>query len=250
MARTARWLRIAVAAATVLLLALTAWQCVDIYIAGNSPANLDANGVHIDPVFSRDIVAERLGMLALPWAAYVVLVAITALCGKPVDRILPMTPENRLRLAKARLSELPAGAVREEKTRRNIWLAAALSVASCISFSLIFLLDGNNFVSWNLETVMGRLLAHVGTATAVGIIIICAASYISAASIKRELEILKSVTPGEKSQKIPHKLPVNAIRIVLLAASIVLIAAGIMNGGMRDVLIKAINICTECIGLG
>ena len=250
MARTARWLRIAVAAATVLLLALTAWQCVDIYIAGNSPANLDANGVHIDPVFSRDIVAERLGMLALPWAAYVVLVVITALCGKSAEKMLPMTLENRLRLAKARISELPAGAVREEKVRRNIWLAAALPVAGCISFSLIFLLDGNNFVSWNLEPVMGRLLAHVGAATAMGIIIICVASYISAASIKRELDILKTVTPCAKSQKITRKLPVKAIRIVLLAASIALIAAGIMNGGMRDVLIKAINICTECIGLG
>ena len=36
--------------------------------------------------------------------------------------------------------------------------------------------------------------------------------------------------------------------ILLIAA--VLIAAGVLNGGLRDVLIKAINICTECIGLG
>lgn len=39
-------------------------------------------------------------------------------------------------------------------------------------------------------------------------------------------------------------------RILLYAAALLLIAAGILNGGMRDVLIKAINICTECIGLG
>lgn len=32
--------------------------------------------------------------------------------------------------------------------------------------------------------------------------------------------------------------------------AVVLIIVGIMNGGARDVLIKAINICTECIGLG
>ena len=36
--------------------------------------------------------------------------------------------------------------------------------------------------------------------------------------------------------------------ILILAAG--LIAAGILNGGLKDVLIKAINICTECIGLG
>ena len=39
-------------------------------------------------------------------------------------------------------------------------------------------------------------------------------------------------------------------RCLLLAAAIALIAMGVLNGGMRDVLVKAINICTECIGLG
>ncbi len=37
------------------------------------------------------------------------------------------------------------------------------------------------------------------------------------------------------------------IPFILIA---VLIIAGAANGGLRDVLIKAINICTECIGLG
>ena len=40
------------------------------------------------------------------------------------------------------------------------------------------------------------------------------------------------------------------LRIALYAVALVLLLAGVMNGGMRDVLIKAINICTECIGLG
>lgn len=40
------------------------------------------------------------------------------------------------------------------------------------------------------------------------------------------------------------------IRLVLVAAAAALIVAGILNGGMGDVLIKAIKICTECIGLG
>jgi hypothetical protein len=36
----------------------------------------------------------------------------------------------------------------------------------------------------------------------------------------------------------------------LYALAILMIVAGVMNGRMRDVLVKAINICTECIGLG
>ena len=40
------------------------------------------------------------------------------------------------------------------------------------------------------------------------------------------------------------------VRMVLLAAALAMILAGVLNGGMRDVLIKAINLCTECVGLG
>lgn len=39
-------------------------------------------------------------------------------------------------------------------------------------------------------------------------------------------------------------------RIALLALGILFIGLGAANGGLWDVLVKAINICTECIGLG
>ncbi|MBQ6048114.1 MAG: thioredoxin [Oscillospiraceae bacterium] len=41
-----------------------------------------------------------------------------------------------------------------------------------------------------------------------------------------------------------------AVRICLLVLAITLIIHGIFNGSMRDVLFKAVRICTECIGLG
>ena len=40
------------------------------------------------------------------------------------------------------------------------------------------------------------------------------------------------------------------ISIALIAIAIGLIVVGVFNGSARDVLYKAINICTECIGLG
>ncbi len=40
------------------------------------------------------------------------------------------------------------------------------------------------------------------------------------------------------------------LRAVLLAAALLLIAAGILNGGLEDVLAKGAAVCTECIGLG
>ena len=39
-------------------------------------------------------------------------------------------------------------------------------------------------------------------------------------------------------------------RIAVLVVAVVFVIAGIMNGSMEDMLIKAVNICTECVGLG
>lgn len=40
------------------------------------------------------------------------------------------------------------------------------------------------------------------------------------------------------------------LRVAILALAAVLIAAGIFNGGLADVLAKGAAICTECVGLG
>ena len=38
--------------------------------------------------------------------------------------------------------------------------------------------------------------------------------------------------------------------VILLIAAVCLLAAGVFNGSAKDVLGKAVNVCTECIGLG
>ena len=40
------------------------------------------------------------------------------------------------------------------------------------------------------------------------------------------------------------------IRLILAGIILVLLILGILNGGLRDVYVKAANICTECVGLG
>lgn len=41
-----------------------------------------------------------------------------------------------------------------------------------------------------------------------------------------------------------------ALWAALIFAAVCLIALGVVNGGAQDVLAKAVNICSECIGLG
>ena len=41
-----------------------------------------------------------------------------------------------------------------------------------------------------------------------------------------------------------------AVRGMVLVFSAALILLGLCNGGMKDVFVKAVKICTECVGLG
>lgn len=41
-----------------------------------------------------------------------------------------------------------------------------------------------------------------------------------------------------------------ALWAALICAGVLLVVLGVCNGGARDVLAKAIKLCSECIGLG
>lgn len=50
-----------------------------------------------------------------------------------------------------------------------------------------------------------------------------------------------------KNDAVKWKKP---LQIILIAAAVAMIVAGVLNGSMRDVWGKAIEICLECIGIG
>lgn len=57
-----------------------------------------------------------------------------------------------------------------------------------------------------------------------------------------------ALSPAPHASAPPKRLGI--LRAALLAAAAALIVAGVLNGSARDVLYKAITICTECVGLG
>ena len=253
MTRLLPWLRGAVAAMTLLLAALLCWQCIDIYAAGNAPENLTADGVHIEQVYRADDVGARLTTLAIPAAAYAVLIAVTAIVQHRAPKkpeASAMTADNRLRLMKRRVTELPEAAKYEETLRRSIWIATAAVLLLCAVMAGLFLLNGDNFVSWDLEVVMGEMLVHTAPWAAVALLAVYVALRACDKSCLREAEALRGQPTGKPAPLQEKPFPASVLRADLYAAAIVFIVLGVMNGGLRDVLVKAINICTECIGLG
>ena len=65
---------------------------------------------------------------------------------------------------------------------------------------------------------------------------------------KKHRETKQSPTPH--SVRYPSLPNVTIPRLILAVLALVFIILGVMNGGARDVFVKAVNICTECIGLG
>lgn len=76
---------------------------------------------------------------------------------------------------------------------------------------------------------------------------------LDALSAEREIAVLQELPrirpkqPEAREGGFPTLL---AVRISVLVLATVFIVVGIFNGGMSDVVQKAIKICTECIGLG
>jgi len=256
--------RVIMAVATIVVGALMIWQVIAIYKTGNAPENLSA-GVYIQPVYSREIVAEHFARIAS--AVYLWLCGVAAgLLGWLIQ------PEEAPRLKSAAGAEetlrklrqrLPDAAKadkdvmnavrREEKLRRWAWMAAAAVCASCAAMSRTYLLKVEHFTSWELESVMGSMMLAVTPWVVLAFAAVCAAVEVRRICAEREIPLVKKIMvkgkrPAPKQETRGGRIIV--LRAVLYAAAIVLVVLGVLNGGMRDVLIKAINICTECIGLG
>lgn len=246
----------------ILAAALLIAQAVAVYAAGNAPENLTEAGVHIHPVYSREIVLARLRAIGAPlWvcaAAAVVGLALGAGAGEPRPSVPPERQLGRLmaRLPAA-LPEASADAAllhREARNRRRAWLACAVACLVALLFSAAYLLDPGHFTSWELEAVMGRMLLALIPWMGLAFGALCAAAFFHRASVRRAIPAARRLAAmGRVSPLPPPAKPERgraALRLGLYVAAAALVVLGVLNGGLRDVLVKAINICTECIGLG
>ena len=149
----------------------------------------------------------------------------------------------------------------KKESRHRVVLRCVLALICAVTLVplALYLCDSSHFTA----DLNGSILAAVymalpfvligGTAT------LCEIA-LENASIARESEQVKAIiaagtAPGwnnkcRYTESRAQKFGVWAVRIIVLVVGIAFVVMGIENGGMRDVLGKAIKICTECIGLG
>ena len=246
--QTIRWL---LSAATVLVAMLLIVQCLGIYHEGISPENMGENGLPIHEIYSREIVAARFQAMAWSVWLWLALLVAAIVAGRPKYKETLRAPlENQLMLLRARTEDTEETR-RVQRKRVALWCVTGILCLGCAVMMSRFLLDWRNFASRDLEPVIRQMAIAVFPWMGVGFAVLIAAEEINARLLKAEAALRKTA-PKRKPTAAAEKKPLgqNVVRVVLAAAAVTLIVLGVLNGGMFDVLVKAINICTECIGLG
>ncbi len=233
----------------------------------------DPNGIP----YSRALVGERLFPLIAPFVLYVL-----AVIGGFVLAILFPLPKDKEKVGKEivyrRLrGKLPEGSsaayqtvraeLRRYETRRYVlWGVCAGFALSAAAVTVWYLADIGHFAGEITESVLQMLRLCLPMIGCTFLLFLAAALY-EGLTLGKRLDCLKVLLALGKGNPPEAHVGVQlaaeralgvlrsdvalwVIRGAVLVLGVVFLAVGIVNGGANDVYLKAIKICTECIGLG
>ena len=225
-------------------------QCVAIYRLGDDP-------------FTRESVAAHFAPIAVPVYVCIGLVAV----GIALSPLLPAAPDSapdrdavtlRRLQAKTDLSACPADLVRDvcvQRRLRNVHHAITLTLLTV--GTVVFLWYALDVSRFSLEDINGSMIkAMLLLAPCMGVPAIYAVitAYLNRRSIRKETALLRTapkdalLPAADTKAKSEAWLPY--VQSAILVGGVALVVAGLLDNGAAAVLTKAINICTECIGLG
>jgi len=229
-------------------------SCVNIYKIGDRPFTVD----NISAAFKKIAIPVYITL-----GASVVCIVLSLVLTSEKGKLKAIKDEkitlDRLR-GRLNESECDPSLISFMNKEKRLRIILRITVAVlCVAIAVpcaVYALNMDNFgADYNAAVISACTLILPASFVAIGLCI--ALVYIEKYSVKREIALVKSAIASKKGAITPEKAPkksfkgvVIGIRITLAVAAIALIVAGIVNGGMADVLSKAINICTECIGLG
>jgi len=254
MVRINRFLKGLLTVYTVVIALAICALCADIYREAYRPEMLNERGMRMGPVYTPENTGKAVRNVLVLSAAYPALAVGAMLTGnrKKDNPRAENEPEYMLLRLKKQWEILPEDAVREENTRRRLGYARKTVALICVAGSAVYLLNKNNFASWDLEPVMDSMVRHVLPWIIAAFIGTGIVSELERRSALRELTVLRK-TPkeaGKQAEAEKRGFPVNAVRWVIFVIAVIFIILGAVNGDPRSVMTKAIRICTECIGLG
>lgn len=220
--------------------------------------------------FSREAVAAAFQPIRVP----VYLCLFLVLAGFPLNWRLPGEGKKRRSgtddaILLQRLhnktdlnacSEELRNAVAAQQKSRNLHRAIRTGLLACSGLVfLIYIFTGDRFqmpdINGSMIHAMRILLPCLSITFAYAIF----TAYRNRASVRKEIALMKQAGTEAVKKDAPQskcqgshsaEKRCRAVRCAVLAAALILLIYGFCTGGTSDVLTKAINICTECVGLG
>ena len=223
--------------------------CVGIYRSGDEP-------------FSRAAVAAAFSPISIPVYLCLAMVLggflLKLLFPTPAEKIAPVKqPSVTLQRLhqKADLdicaNDLKTQILAQQKLRKTQKRIYAAILAACVLIFLAYALDGSHFHTSEINTSMIRAMWVLLPCLAVSFGSCIWFLHVRKNSILKEIELLKQCPKKDVPQsEIVKSCNCVKLRYALLLAAAALALFGFFSGGTADVLTKAVNICTECIGLG
>lgn len=218
--------------------------CISIYSTGDRP-------------FSPDAVAAAFSTIAIPVYLCVALIAGGFLLDGfyPAEKTKqPVEKQYAVILEKLR-QKVNLTDNKEQRSRRlHKYISLGLLALGSIVF-LSYCLNSSNFDSTDITGSMVKAMYVLLPCMAVPFGYAVFTAFHARASMQREIALAKELIAAgaEKPADLPKKTAkpsVMPLRWALLAVGICLLVYGFFTGGTEDVLTKAVNICTECVGLG
>lgn len=241
-------------AVCIALVALLAAGAISIYREGTARKALNP----LESVYTPEIVAQKFAPIApLFIAALVLLVAGLVLGLKDENADKPVKDAELARDLVANRVVQPSGdMLREQATQKRLTWIGWGAFTLCMVPIAIYLTKPDHFPE-ELEDMFYALIRVFLPCAAVGLGALTVTTALREKSVLRETEAAKARLQEEKAQGVTGApAPVvqakgqRGVQAVVIVVAVALIIAGIFNGSARDVLIKAITICTECVGLG
>ena len=228
--------------------------CVHIYRSGEQP-------------FSRESVAAAFAYIALP--VYLCLMMIAG--GWILDIFFPFREKNPyykqaamvLAQVQSKLDlslcepALQNAIVSQRKKRKLLKIIGTILLSFCSGVFFAYSLNPANYdfsPTGITPSVIGAMFIFV-PCTAIPFIYGIFASFAETRSSWKEIDLINQALAAGARSKAPtpetrKNYFLTCLRLLILFLAVGSLTFGFFAGGTADVLTKAINICTECVGLG
>ncbi len=219
-------------------------------------------------MYSREAVGARLLEMLTP----LILWLVAILFGVAVYAVFPAPPVKKGRLDAIVLCRRLEGRVSAEKdpaafqklrrmqtARLIVRVFSAVFCLTAAAMCIVYLADTAHFTSLEaLNRDVLHMVAGVLPWVGAAFVVLIGEAVFEGIFAKKMLSALRPLVGGASVKRkgtaavCENRYVVFGVRIALFALAAVFIVLGALpqNGGANSVFIKAINICTECIGLG